>query len=823
MSVANSSARRLKSLLGTGAILTGLIATLWVAAWQVAEIESADAVADATRTVSNLAVAYEESAANEIGLVDQRLQLIEMRYRQGAAEAIAEWPLDWTLVRGVAVVGREGAVLESSGDFAIVPMGRREDFMFHRASPTRELYIGRPEQMAVSGAWNVAISRRLNTPDGSFAGMAIAMVDPAYFTSFSARIDLGGNGLVSLVRRDGIAIASQAGQRRTFGRDLRASNLLARLALRANGGFTSAGTLDGTARITGYRSMAKYPLVVVVGTSYAEALAPMREHRRFYYLLAALASCLILLVAFALARSFTRAKRDADAIAQAQSRLHESEVRSKAITENMAGGVITTSALGVITGINDAACRLYGFAANELLGMPILALVHESRRAHAFAVIQDLLARPGDFKEGSREMLCVRKDGTPFESEILLSSVSVGGERIYIGTVQDISERKAGERAVHASEARYRAAFDQALIGIVHCDLEGRFTRANPAFCDMLGYTEEEMLARGYRDVTHADHVEQSRARMAALLAEPQAHIPSRSVKRYVRKDGSTIWALSSLSVIRRDDGSTDYFLAMIQDITELKRVEQMKDEFVSAVSHELRTPLTSINGSLGLLSAGVAGALPGPALDLVTIAARNCARLVRLVNDILDSEKIESGNLRFKLAVADLRTLARLAIEANEGFARGLGITVTLASGSEPVPANVDADRFTQVMTNLLSNAVKFSRPGEPVEVTVSRRDGQAQVEVRDHGVGIPAEFRRRIFQRFSQADGSDSRHIGGTGLGLSIAKAIVERLGGTIGFESVAGKGTAFHVRFPLAASVHVLPAVDGDVSSREERSLV
>jgi signal transduction histidine kinase len=231
----------------------------------------------------------------------------------------------------------------------------------------------------------------------------------------------------------------------------------------------------------------------------------------------------------------------------------------------------------------------------------------------------------------------------------------------------------------------------------------------------------------------------------------------------------------------------------------ERKRLERMKDEFVSTVSHELRTPLTSIAGSLGLLMGRAAGALTGPAAHLLEIAHSNSQRLVRLVNDILDIEKLESGHVVFNLRRVEVRPLIEETIEAIGEFAQGLGVRIRV----EGVPAvhdlRADTDRLAQVITNLLSNAVKFSPPDSEVVVSIENGAGLVRISVRDHGPGIAAEFKPRVFERFAQADATDARRKGGSGLGLSIVKEIVDRLGGEVGFGDAPGGGTIFHVELP------------------------
>jgi signal transduction histidine kinase len=229
--------------------------------------------------------------------------------------------------------------------------------------------------------------------------------------------------------------------------------------------------------------------------------------------------------------------------------------------------------------------------------------------------------------------------------------------------------------------------------------------------------------------------------------------------------------------------------------IEERERLERLKDEFISVVSHELRTPLTSIHGSLNLAVGGKLGELPPQAHRFLEIAYRNSRRVVRLVNEILDLQKIESGEIALRARPVELAPLLEDAVEAHHAYAERFEVRIAL--DGEPPAAKVlaDPDRLLQVLANLLGNAARFSPPGETVRVRATRRAGVVRVSVSDRGPGIPEEFRGRVFERFARADASAGRGEG-SGLGLSISKAIVERLGGRIGFETEIGRGTTFHL---------------------------
>jgi PAS domain S-box-containing protein len=263
------------------------------------------------------------------------------------------------------------------------------------------------------------------------------------------------------------------------------------------------------------------------------------------------------------------------------------------------------------------------------------------------------------------------------------------------------------------------------------------------------------------------------------------------------RKDGNEVPVEIGLFPVR--NGGDLMVLAVVVDIGERRRMDRLEDEFVSTVSHELRTPLTSIAGSLGLLIGGAAGTLPEPAARLIRIAQSNSQRLVRLINDILDIEKIESGQIPFNFTRLDARSLAEQVIEANRGFADGFRVRIRMKAGASAGEVYADADRLAQVITNLLSNAIKFSPPEAEVEVAIDEHDETVRITVRDHGNGIPKKFRSHIFEKFAQADSADARRKVGTGLGLSIVRQIVTRLGGTVGFDDAIGGGTVFYVDLP------------------------
>jgi len=351
---------------------------------------------------------------------------------------------------------------------------------------------------------------------------------------------------------------------------------------------------------------------------------------------------------------------------------------------------------------------------------------------------------------------------------------------------------------LQTTTARQKVIFDSAIDTIITLNPSGSIETVNAAGERMFGYSAAELTRRDVSlliDIAHDGDGE-----FLKRLGTSQGALTRGLIRQMEgsRRSGETFPVDVALGAMQLPTGT--HVVAVVRDISERRRIEQLKDEFVSTVSHELRTPLTSIAGSLGLLSGGAAGPLPEKAARLIQIAQANSQRLVRLINDILDIEKIESGKLRLELAPLDLREIAERSIEGVQGYARELGVVVTLGD-AEAAPVRGDADRLIQVVTNLLSNASKFSRAGGVVTVTVDRETRLARLSVLDQGPGIPESFRSRIFAKFAQADGSDTRAKGGTGLGLAIAREIAERHGGRLWFESAEGEGATFHLDLPLA----------------------
>jgi PAS domain S-box-containing protein len=366
-----------------------------------------------------------------------------------------------------------------------------------------------------------------------------------------------------------------------------------------------------------------------------------------------------------------------------------------------------------------------------------------------------------------------------------------------LGSYDDITIEKEKEEQLRDSESRLADAQRIAHVGNWETDfIEGVDVWSDETF-RILGLEpqQEEASMERFMEAVHPE----DRERVVELVAKQNTHQqPYEYECRLLLPDGSerTVFVRTEFEANR--GGAVVRIYGTIQDITERKRVEKMKDEFISTVSHELRTPLTSIMGSLGLVRNMLDSADPEKIANLLAIAHNNTERLLFLINDILDISKIESGRISFHFKPVDVVQMIQDALANNESYKNDIQLEF-VESPDRVVWVNADRDRILQVLYNLLSNAAKFSRPGGRVEVGVKEQGDEVEIFVRDFGVGIPDEFRSRIFEKFTQADSSDTRHAGGTGLGLSISKSIIERHHGNIRFDSETGVGTTFYIALP------------------------
>ena len=430
---------------------------------------------------------------------------------------------------------------------------------------------------------------------------------------------------------------------------------------------------------------------------------------------------------------------------------------------------------------------------------------------HTATVHEGYVADSGTIEEKIQNRIIIAKSFSPFISDNKINTgkfIETRGKtynNIYIITYTDVTERKnieekllKSDQELRENEARFRDMATAASDRFWETDAAHRFTYVSdpsgttlrPEADKLLGKTRWE--AAGIdpdEDPTWQEHVD------GILKREPFREF----VFPIVTAEGRDIFISVNGMPVYDAAGNFSGYRGTATDVTKREELNRLKDEFISTSSHELRTPLTSIRASLGLIVGGAVGDVPEKAMDLIKIAETNSLRLLALVNDILDMEKIEAGQLEYAFEPIDLSDVLPKAIEANEAYGIEFGVDFQLEPIEPNSWVNGDETRLNQVITNLLSNAAKFSDRSGEVKIAVTQMGQHYRLSVSDQGPGIPADFRTQIFEKFTQVDGSNTRRTSGTGLGLSISKAIVEKHDGQIDFESELGKGTTFFIDLP------------------------
>ena len=453
--------------------------------------------------------------------------------------------------------------------------------------------------------------------------------------------------------------------------------------------------------------------------------------------------------------------------------------------------VIVTDAQARTEWVNDAFTRLTGYTLSEVRGKVVGRMVQGPNTSQDAVATMRRAIRAG---EGFQvEVLNYAKDGRQYWLDVDSRPIygADGGLVGFVGVETEITARKQMEEELRQSEARLRAIVEALPDTVFRVSPDGVFRDVHAPDPAQLLMPPEEFLGKRLADVLPMQLATQlSKALQVvaasgdALTIEYQLDLGEGMVD-YEARIGPT---------------SAAELVVIIRDVTERKLLDRLKDEFLSTVSHELRTPLTSIQGTLGLLNAGVLGVLEAEAQQLVFAATSNSERLSRMIDDLLDIERATKGGLQLACSREALTPIIDRAVREASAFAREFDVRYSVVPSSESAYAMVDSDRLLQVLHNLLSNAAKYGSPSETVTVDIERVGDEWRTSVRNKGTPIPVAFRRRIFERFAMGDGSDRRKRQGTGLGLAISRAIVERMGGRLSFDSNADQ-TVFSFTVPAA----------------------
>ncbi len=483
---------------------------------------------------------------------------------------------------------------------------------------------------------------------------------------------------------------------------------------------------------------------------------------------------------------------------QAEVLLRQSEERFRLIFEKAGMGIVICPAPDFKLALSNQFFQEFlGYSGDELATMTWENLTHPEDMAAEEVLAQECFAGVRDSYQVEKRY--IHKNGMIRWGNLIVSCIRNETGQIQFGfaMVKDITDRKQAETALRDSDERFRRAFEDAAIGMALVALDGKVLQVNRALCNILGYGEAALMKMGLQELTHPDDLEENLTLIQQVMIGKRHSYQME--KRYIHQRGHLIWAILSVSAIRDQQGTPLYFVSQVQDISDRHKVDQIKDEFISVVSHELRTPLTAIRGSLGILETGIYEQRPEKAKYMLRIAINNSDRLMRLVNDILDLERLEAGAAQFVMATCQVSELLQQAIELMQPIAQQASIDLRLISLTAEIWAAPDA--IVQTLTNLLSNAIKFSPPGSIVQLKAEIVSPDILFSVTDQGRGIPANQLEKIFGRFQQVDISDSRQKGGTGLGLAICQSIVQQHRGRIWAESIVTQGSTFYFMMPIS----------------------
>jgi two-component system, OmpR family, sensor histidine kinase VicK len=496
--------------------------------------------------------------------------------------------------------------------------------------------------------------------------------------------------------------------------------------------------------------------------------------------------------------------RDVTGQRQAEQALLTSETRYKHVVENSLGFVFTCNLEGRLTSLNEFTAESLGYEPDEMNGKSLSDFL--SRQG--VDIFTDSLVTVIKTGEYQGTIPFVRKDGEERKIAFRSRRMDLAGSSSFVLTHgMDVTEQQEAEDELQLMRRQQELILSSVGDGIYGMDLDGRLSFMNPASAKLLGYTVDELIGKDIHDLihhSHADGTPHSKANCPILLGLRRREGVRIRDDVFWRKDQTTV-PVEYVASPLIDEGQLAGMVVAFQDISERRRLEKMKDEFISTVSHELRTPLTSLRASLGLISSGSLEKRPEKQKQMLDVAISNCDRLVRLVNDILDFDRVEKGGMPLNREVLPAGDLLHRAADVEHDAAARAGISFRFDVAPE-LTVDVDQERVLQVLKELVSNAIKFSPPQTIIKLAAHPERGhstggeaQVCVMVEDQGRGIPQEKLDIIFERFQQGDASDSRALGGTGLGLAICRRIVQQHGGRIWAESEVDRGSRFLFTLP------------------------
>jgi len=706
----------------------------------------------------------------------------------------------------------------------------REYFEYHRTHTDQGSHIGPPVKSRSTGKWIVPVSRRIDAPDGSFAGVALATIDIDFFSRFYDSLDLGQSGAAVLVLNSGTMIVRRPFEDRFVGKNVSDTALYRSHLDGRSGVFTTKSSQDHVTRLNSLRELQDYPLFVAAALSEDEILGPWWRDTLWH---ASVTTVLALVIAMFGARLV----RQVTARTHIEQALARSLATTQTVLDTAISPIITVDERGAVRSFNSAGEKVFGYKASEVIGQNIRMLVPPPHLDLYNEYIMQFKGESG-VATADCELAGQRKDGTSFPAHVSTGAMRLDGALHFVSVITDISrQRKERSELAHARDQLLLAA-DIAELGIWSWDLVTDKLHWNARMFEIYHYPPE-MLDNGlhFEHWRLRIHPEDHDAIMANLRAAAAGEIETLQPFRIVLPDGTTRRIQSGLRTQRNANGTPVVMTGVNYDVTDQYELEfhlrnakeqadaasAAKSSFLANMSHEIRTPMNAVLGMLHLVQLT---ALNARQQDYVSKAETAARSLLNLLNDILDYSKIEAGKLQLDSHPFEPEKLMEelgIVLSGNQG-AKDVEVLFDL-DPSVPTVLVGDSFRLQQVLINLAGNALKFTSAGQIV-VSVHRLDDspdasgdgvRLRITVSDSGIGISEAQLERIFEGFTQAEASTSRRYGGSGLGLVISKRLVAMMGGQLEVESRVGEGSRFW--FDITLGVETASALTHDESANLE----
>jgi len=818
----------LKRLLIIG-LLVGVAA--WATAYIIASREESGLLSNRVDETERLAQFFENETQLLFRYADTYVKSVRREFlRYGNLTEVRtylkEAPLDTTLISHITIIDQEGTPIwvsnrePRSGVTAL----DRDYFQIVKSFKEDQLYVSQSHRGRNTGKVTVRLVRAIRDKSGAFRGVVFASIEEQNLVSFINNLNLDKNSFAALIGSDKRLRAHSTPGLFEPGADLSELSIWNRANQTQKGDYYVLSAVDGREHFYSYRQMENFPLIVLVGMTLEDVTTHLNHFKFTSYGFAAIISLGIL---------FTLMFRRRDLLASAVLRARETQLNIA--LDNMTGGMFMFDADMRVQVASPSFQHYYEFPADMVTpGSPVIELMRlrQSRGDYGDGDAATLVNQRIAIYKCQEPMTVVDSPPSGRLLELSLSPMDSGGT---VGVFTDITERRQSELRLQTNERNFRSIIDNIPIGINLKDENGFVIQANKQILEWWGLPETEVLGKTTDEISgDPPDICAARQRQEREVWETQQASKRKQTEKR-RRDGRIQHISITKIPIVDDDGNMVSLCNMIEDVTDQMNAEKvlttarddledrviqrtrelelardeaeaanrLKSQLITTMNHELRTPLTSIIGSLRLITNRIVDPASDDALELLGVAARNSDQLALLVNDILDTEKLDSGAIELQMRPLDVAELVKQSVKLYAGYGEEFDVRFRIGETEPDLQIMADEARLLQVMANLLSNAAKFSPKDGTVTVSATRTEKGARIQVSDNGSGIPVDMRQTVFDKFVRGDNIDARNSGGAGLGLYITRSIVEAHQGTIEFETENGVGTAFFILLPLLQS--------------------